>query len=151
MRHGYQEQAAKGYMTLDELGSTLEELEKTRKAAERELEALRNRKGYLKQLEHDRDELLVALMRVAPGALDLLTPEQRHQFYKMLRLKVTIHPDGPVEMSWVGAPETMLAFGGNRDVCGLDTAPRCPSSPGLCLSRFYFGDFLIVRSTMHRG
>ena len=80
-------------------------------------------KGYLKQLEQDRDELLAALMRVAPGALDLLTPEERHQFYKMLRLKVTIYPDGPVEMSWADSPETLLALGGNLDVCDLDTAP----------------------------
>src|SRR5919199_2808343 len=34
MRRGYQEQAAKGYMTLDELSTALEELEKTRRLVE---------------------------------------------------------------------------------------------------------------------
>jgi hypothetical protein len=67
MRRGYQEQAAKGYMTLDELSTALEELKKTRKLAERELETLRNHKWYLKQLEQDRDELLAALMGLRRG------------------------------------------------------------------------------------
>jgi chromosome segregation ATPase len=39
MRSGYQEQAAEGLMTLDELAARLEELEGTRKAAEQELAA----------------------------------------------------------------------------------------------------------------
>jgi site-specific DNA recombinase len=37
MRRGYQEQAAKGYMTFDELGAALSALEETCKSAEREL------------------------------------------------------------------------------------------------------------------
>jgi site-specific DNA recombinase len=45
MRRGYQEQAAKGYMSLEELGVALEDLEKTRRTAERELEAFRNQKA----------------------------------------------------------------------------------------------------------
>ena len=51
MRRGYQEQAAKGYMTFDELGTTLSELEETRKSAERELWSVRNRLERVKQLE----------------------------------------------------------------------------------------------------
>ena len=39
MRRGYQEQAAKGLMTFDELGEALRDLEEDRKAAERGLEA----------------------------------------------------------------------------------------------------------------
>ena len=39
MRSGYQEQAAEGLMTLDELAARFEELEGTRKAAELELAA----------------------------------------------------------------------------------------------------------------
>jgi hypothetical protein len=45
IRRGYQELAAKGYMIFDDLGSALEELEKPRKTAERELDKVRNRKG----------------------------------------------------------------------------------------------------------
>lgn len=127
MRRGYQEQAAKGLITLDELGVALEELEKTRKTAERELEMLRNRKEHIEQLERDRDTVLNSLIGIAPAALDSLTPEQRHQFYKMLRLKAVQNQDGSLEVSWAGSPEIMLALGDNLNVCNLDTAPRCTS------------------------
>jgi hypothetical protein len=40
----------------------------------------------------------------APEALDSLTPEQRHQWYKLLRLRADVFTDGRVEVSWAGAP-----------------------------------------------
>ena len=40
MRGGYQELAAKGLMTLEELGEKLAELEATKRMAERELDTL---------------------------------------------------------------------------------------------------------------
>ena len=43
MRAGYQELAAKGLMTIEELSARLEELETTRRAASDELEAIRRR------------------------------------------------------------------------------------------------------------
>jgi hypothetical protein len=98
-RARYQEMAAADLITFDELRSKLAELDDTRETAERELEALRNHDEYLQGLERDRDALLDSRMAVAPDALDSLTPEERHQFYKMIRLKVVSPPDGPLEVS----------------------------------------------------
>jgi hypothetical protein len=39
-------------------------------------------------------------MEMAPDALESLAPEERHQFYRMIRLKVVSHLDGPLEVSW---------------------------------------------------
>jgi len=34
---------------------------------------------------------------MVPGALDTLTPEERHQIYKMLRLRVVARADAKIE------------------------------------------------------
>jgi site-specific DNA recombinase len=99
MRSGYQEQAAKGLMTLDELAARLRELEGTRRAAERELAILEDRRETMEQLERDKDLLLDHYAAMAPEALSSLTPEERHQVYKMLRLKVIAHLSGDVELA----------------------------------------------------
>jgi site-specific DNA recombinase len=117
MRRGYQEQAAKGYMTLDELGAALEDLEETRKLAERELEALRHHREHLDALEQDRDALLDSLENIAPEALESLTPEHRHQLYKMLHLRVSAKADSSLEISGV--------FEDSLSVCDFKrTSPR---------------------------
>ena len=38
---------------------------------------------------------------MTPAALDALSPEERHQVYKMLRLAVEISPDGSLDCSGV--------------------------------------------------
>jgi site-specific DNA recombinase len=101
MRRGFQEQAAKGYMTFDELGGALDELEETRQTAERELAALQSRREALAQLELDKEALLEHYARIAPEALDSLTPEERHNLYKMLRVEVLVRPDSSLEVSGV--------------------------------------------------
>ncbi|MDQ5830506.1 MAG: hypothetical protein M3324_11760, partial [Actinomycetota bacterium] len=99
MRSGYQEQAAKGLMTLDELAARLRELEGTRRAAELELAILEDRRETMEQLERDKDLLLDHYAPMAPEALRSLAPEERHQVYKMLRLKVIAHLSGDVELA----------------------------------------------------
>ncbi len=98
-RARYQEMAASDLITLDELRSRLAELAETRLTAERELNNLRNRREYVRQLEQDRDALLAKLESVAPEALNALSAEERHQFYKMLRLRVVANLDGSFEVS----------------------------------------------------
>jgi hypothetical protein len=93
----YQEIATHDLITFDELRSRLSELEETRRTAERELATLRNHQEHVWQMEQDRDALLESRMRIAPQALESLPPEERHQFYKMLRLEVTIHPIGAIK------------------------------------------------------
>jgi site-specific DNA recombinase len=102
-RTRYQEMAAGDLISFDELRARLAELEETRKTAERELAALRSRQEYLLDLERERDALLESLEATAPEALDSLSPEERHQFYKLLRLTVAVGADGTPEVSWAGA------------------------------------------------
>jgi hypothetical protein len=99
MRSGYQERAAKGLMTLDELAARLRELEDTRRAAERELAILKDRWETIEQLESNKDLLLDHYAAMAPEALGCLTPEERHQVYKMLRLKVIAYLSGDMEVA----------------------------------------------------
>jgi len=102
MRRGYQEQAAKGYMTFDEFGAALSDLEETRKSVERELQIVRSRLEHVKQLERDKDALRDDYFGIAPEALGSLMPEERHDFYKLVRLRVVIYPNCDLEFSWAG-------------------------------------------------
>src|SRR5918993_383627 len=101
-RAKYQEAFAADAVTLPELKAYLAQLDETRKTAEHELEALRGKEQYMRTLEADRDSLLDSLEAQAPEALDTLTPEQRHQWYKLLKLKAAVFTDGRVEISWAG-------------------------------------------------
>jgi hypothetical protein len=100
-RRGYLRLAAKGRMTDEELDEALAELENTRETAEKELKAISARRETLENLERDKDALLEYYARMTPAALDALSPEERHQVYKMLRLAVEISPDGSLDCSGV--------------------------------------------------
>jgi hypothetical protein len=86
-------------MTDEELNEVLGELEDTRRTARRELEALRGGRDRIEEMERDRNTLLDNYARMAPEALNELTPEERHQVYRMLRLRVVITMDGELEVS----------------------------------------------------
>jgi hypothetical protein len=107
-RARYQEMAVENLITFEELRARLVQLEEMRKTAERELASLRNQEQYVLSLERDRDAMLDSLEAVAPEVLDSLTPEQRHQWYKMLRTTAAVNADGTLEVSWVGAPDSEL-------------------------------------------
>jgi hypothetical protein len=82
-------------------------------AAERELAALGNRQEAIEALERDKTALLEHYARIAPEALDSLTPEELHHLYRMLRLEVVIHPDANLEVSGVfgeGVPVSNSEF-----------------------------------------
>ena len=117
-RARYQEMAADDLITFGELRARLAEIEKVKETAEQELEAVRGRQGYIDTLERDRDALLDHLEGVAPEALEEMNLEQRHHFYKILRLKVTAYPDGSLELEWAG--DGLM-------ICDLDTVSsrRC--------------------------
>lgn len=104
-RARYQEMAANDLITLDELRARLTELEDTRGIAERELAAVRGQEERVRDMERDRDALIGSLEAMAPEVLDSLTPEERHQWYKLLHLQASIRADGSVEVSWAGAPQ----------------------------------------------
>lgn len=100
-RSAYQDQQAEGLITMDELRAKLAALEEVRETARRELEALRTRRERIAELERCRDGILEHYAAHAPEALDSLTPEERHQLYKMLRLRVTLTIEGEIEVSGV--------------------------------------------------
>ncbi len=76
-----------------------EELDETKKTAEGELAALRGREEHVRNLEWHRDAVIESLEAEAPEALDALTSEQRHQWYKLLKLRADVRADGTVEVS----------------------------------------------------
>jgi site-specific DNA recombinase len=100
-RRGYLRIAAKGLITDEELDEALTELKETREVAARELAAIRACREVVENLERDRDSLLESYARMVPEELDRLTADERHQVYKMLRLRVLAHRDGTLEVSGV--------------------------------------------------
>jgi site-specific DNA recombinase len=100
-RRGYLRLAAKGVLTDEELDEALTELEETRETAEKELRSISARRETLENLERDKEALLEYYARMTPAALDALTPEERHQVYKMLRITVEVCADGSLEVSGV--------------------------------------------------
>ncbi len=115
-RSRYQDMAAEGLITFEELGEKLLVLEEARKAAQRELEALKGKRDRIAELEQDRDALLASLIQIGSEALDTLTPDEKHQLYRILRLEVVVREDRTVEVSG--------AFGDSLDVCTLESQCR---------------------------
>src|SRR5215203_5789505 len=102
-RRGYHRLAVKGHMSEEELAAALSELDETREAAERELEAAQARGEALQRLEHDRDALMEAYAGMVREVLEDLAPEERYRIYKLLRLGVRFRPDWPLEITGVFA------------------------------------------------
>ena len=98
-RRAHQRLAAKGRMTDHGLDGELAELAETRKIAERALEALRGRRERIEEMERDRDALLDNYARMAPEALNVLAAEERHQVYRILRLRAAIMMDETLDIS----------------------------------------------------
>ncbi|MDP8948735.1 MAG: hypothetical protein M3N00_00595, partial [Actinomycetota bacterium] len=92
---------AEGIIGLEDLRERLAELEEEKATAEQALAELRGRMARVRDLEADRDALLEHHVATAPEALDSLTPEERHHFYKMLRLKVRLFADDSMEITGV--------------------------------------------------
>jgi site-specific DNA recombinase len=100
-RSRLQDMAAEGLITFDELGAKLEALEEERGRARRELEGLEDHRARLRDLEKDKDTLLDRYAGLLPETLDGLAPEERHYVYKLLKLRVNMHPHRLLEVSGV--------------------------------------------------
>jgi hypothetical protein len=108
-------------MSDDDLDEALVELEEARRSAQRELETLQHCRERIEELKRDKEALLDYYESAAPGALDSLTPEERHKFYKLVRLQVNLSPGRDLEISW--------ADGEGFSVCENETV-----SPGTFLN-----------------
>ena len=98
-RASFQDMAAEGLITFDELRTKLAALEETRQLARRELDILQDRRDRLQDLERDKTTLLEHYAGMVPRELDDLSPEERHRVYNMLGLKVIVQPSGVLEVS----------------------------------------------------
>jgi len=100
-RARFQDMAAEGLISFEELRAKLENLEGTRETARRELDALAERRERLAELEGDRNALLTDYSVRTSKGLDLLTSEDRHHGYKKLGLTVLVRPGGDLEVEGV--------------------------------------------------
>jgi hypothetical protein len=96
-RRRAQDLAIEGLLSSDELREKLAHLAEQRRTAERELETLRSRTERLANLELEAEGLLEHYGGMAREGLEAYTPEDRHDAYKALRLRIVAHPDGHVE------------------------------------------------------
>jgi hypothetical protein len=112
----FQHAYAEGIIGLDDLKARLAELDDVRTTAEQEIANLEGRLEHIRSLEEDRDAVLADLEVMAPKVLECLDPEERHRFYKMLRLRVRLWPDRSLEIT--GAFPEPLKVG--ADVCTLN-------------------------------
>ncbi len=69
------------------------------------LETLRDGQERIERLERDKDELLNSYAKRAPKALEGLSPEERHQLYRLLQLAVVVSPDRSLEVSGASGAE----------------------------------------------
>jgi predicted RNA-binding Zn-ribbon protein involved in translation (DUF1610 family) len=100
-RGRYQEMAAEGLITFDELGAKLRGLKAERDTVEGELENLRLRRPRIEDLERDKETLMQDYAGMVSEELDELAPEQRHQIYRMLRLRVRMQFDDTIEIEGI--------------------------------------------------
>jgi site-specific DNA recombinase len=100
-RSAYQEMAAKGLMTFDELGARLREVEESRAVILRELREVGSRREGVESLEGDRDALLGSYAASDLEALKRLGPEERKRVYRMLRLEALLGADGVLSVEGV--------------------------------------------------
>jgi site-specific DNA recombinase len=112
-RGRFQYSYAEGVIELDDLRARLAELEEVRKTAERELEVLRGYRERIERLERDKNALLESYVGMAPEALNSLTPEERNQIYKMLKLRVTADTGGKIEVTGALGPRPEVCQSGS--------------------------------------
>jgi hypothetical protein len=118
-RVNFQELAAEGLMTKEELRSRLDTLEQAREVAERELRSAGERSERLSALERDAEHLLEAYEKRCLEALADLSPEERREAYRLLDLTVEAHPDGRLEASWALNASVSKVRGRSRRACVL--------------------------------
>ena len=72
----------------------------------------------------DQEALLQSYAGVAPEALESLTPEERYQVYKMLKVGAVAHVGDALEVSRALADHIGVSKVGTASLCGLSIV--CP-------------------------
>lgn len=132
-RAAYQDQQAAGHMTFEELGDRLRQVEESREAVKREIDANEHRSKRLRDLMQYRDVLVKrvglwngrseeysdlegciigsmpwhndAFAPVSREQSARVTPEQRQQHYRELELRVVAHSKEELEVSGIFGTE----------------------------------------------
>jgi site-specific DNA recombinase len=121
-RASFQDMAAEGLITFDELRTKLAALEETRQTARKELIALEGRTERLRALKRDREVLLQNYAEMMPESLDALEAEERHRVYNMLRLRVLAFPDGALEVRGALRGELLVCKNATRRLLSRGTS-----------------------------
>jgi site-specific DNA recombinase len=98
-RSSFQDMAAEGLISFDELRAKLEVLQKDYAQAMSELEATSYRKEKIAALEADAESLLATYATVIPERIQSLSAEERHRVYELLDLRAVARCDGTVELT----------------------------------------------------
>jgi site-specific DNA recombinase len=98
-RSRFQDMAAEGLISFEELRVKLSSLDESCKVAEEEIKRLRAHSERVESLKRDRNALLASLEGAIPELLDRLFSEGRNRIYKMLNLKVEAIPGGPLKLT----------------------------------------------------
>jgi site-specific DNA recombinase len=99
MRSGYLDQQAEGIISMSELKGKLAALDERRTVAERELGKLTHQQERIAELEREAEALRELYSYQAREGLALYTPQDRHDAYKALGIRVIAHPDGSTELT----------------------------------------------------
>jgi Recombinase zinc beta ribbon domain len=104
-REGHLDQQAEGLISMAELKEKLASLQKRWEVAERELGKLVRHHEHLAELERGAEALIERYTSEASEGLDLYTPEDRHNAYRALGIKVISYADGTLELTSDALPE----------------------------------------------
>jgi hypothetical protein len=96
-RGAFQDMAAEGLITIDELRGKLKSLDEIREGAEREVEKLHGIREHLEFMERERDFILGKLVEVGPQARAAMTPDRAEQ-YRGMNLRVMVDEEGHFEI-----------------------------------------------------
>ena len=79
----------------------METLRAEERIAREEVERLKARRQMIEAAQHRMEALIDGYAETIPEDLDALTPEERHEIYRMLRLGVRLDNTGAVEIEGV--------------------------------------------------
>ena len=109
-------------MNFEELRVKLAELEDDYETAQRELGTLARRQERIERLEEDAQEVMRSYAGTLHDNLRTLDPKERHEIYRMLRLRIAAYPDGILLASGVlGEAEPVYTPGTTSRCCGPST------------------------------
>jgi site-specific DNA recombinase len=123
-----QDLAIRGLLEPDELAAKLEELGRERAVAQRELASAQNSAEHIQELERFRDEAFAHFALLAIKRMADLSPQDQHETYKYLDLRLEVNDEHEVRISGALYPDGSY-FDPTGSVCGVETGSSTASVP----------------------